>query len=68
MHQGAARGRLARLLGELVDHPEAVDNDIPLILRDSRPYATCAFVGCWFYLLLVWLQIDSEYSVLLATA
>ncbi|WP_323118435.1 trimeric intracellular cation channel family protein [Burkholderia alba] len=42
-------------------------NDIPLILRDSRPYATCAFVGCWFYLLLVWLQVDSVYSVLLAT-
>ncbi|KVE34748.1 trimeric intracellular cation channel family protein [Burkholderia sp. TSV86] len=43
-------------------------NDIPLILRDSRPYATCAFVGCWFYLLLVWLKLDSVYSVLAATA
>ena len=42
-------------------------NDIPLILRDSRPYATCAFVGCWFYLLLAWLQFDSVYSVLFAT-
>lgn len=43
-------------------------NDIPLILRDSRPYATCAFAGCWVYLLLVWLQFDSVYSVLAATA
>ena len=42
-------------------------NDIPLILRDSRPYATCAFAGGWFYLLLVWLNVDSVYSVLLAT-
>jgi uncharacterized membrane protein YeiH len=42
-------------------------NDIPLILRDSRPYATCAFAGCWFYLLLVTLQVDAVYSVLLAT-
>ncbi|HWX10808.1 MAG TPA: trimeric intracellular cation channel family protein, partial [Trinickia sp.] len=22
-------------------------NEVPLILRDSRPYATCAFAGCW---------------------
>ncbi|SMG02382.1 trimeric intracellular cation channel family protein [Burkholderia singularis] len=43
-------------------------NDIPLILRDSRPYATCAFAGCWFYLLLVWLKLDPVYSVLAATA
>ncbi len=42
-------------------------NDIPLILRDSRPYATCAFAGCWFYLLLVELRVDSVYGVLLAT-
>ncbi|AOK60608.1 trimeric intracellular cation channel family protein [Burkholderia ubonensis] len=42
-------------------------NDIPLILRDSRPYATCAFVGCWFYLLLMRLDVDSVYSVLTAT-
>jgi uncharacterized membrane protein YeiH len=42
-------------------------NDVPLILRDSRPYATCAFVGCWLYLLLNQLNVDSIYSVLIAT-
>lgn len=42
-------------------------NDIPLILRDSRPYATCAFAGCWVYLLLVEIHFDSVYSVLFAT-
>jgi uncharacterized membrane protein YeiH len=43
-------------------------NDVPLILRDSRPYATCALVGCWLYLLLERLDFDSVYSVLAATA
>jgi len=28
-------------------------NEVPLILRDSRPYATCAFLGCWVYIALV---------------
>jgi len=27
-------------------------NEVPLILRDSRPYATCAFLGCWVYIAL----------------
>jgi uncharacterized membrane protein YeiH len=42
-------------------------NDIPLLLRDSRPYATCAFVGSWFYLLLDRLNVDSVYSVIAGT-
>jgi uncharacterized membrane protein YeiH len=43
-------------------------NEVPLILRDSRPYATCAFVGCWLYVLLDYLNVDMVYSVLGATA
>lgn len=42
-------------------------NEVPLILRDSRPYATCAFVGCWLYLLLNYLNVDPVYNVLIAT-
>ncbi|PPK42998.1 putative membrane protein YeiH [Trinickia symbiotica] len=42
-------------------------NEMPLILRDSRPYATCALVGCWLYLLLAWLAVDPVYSVIVAT-
>jgi uncharacterized membrane protein YeiH len=41
-------------------------NEVPLILRDSRPYATCAFVGCWLYLLLDYVNFDTVYSVLIA--
>lgn len=43
-------------------------NDVPLILRDSRPYATCAFTGCGLYLLLVELGVDAVYSVVAAAA
>ncbi|HEY1996533.1 trimeric intracellular cation channel family protein [Paraburkholderia sp.] len=43
-------------------------NEVPLILRDSRPYATCAFAGCWIYVLLDYVSFDTVYSVLIATA
>jgi uncharacterized membrane protein YeiH len=43
-------------------------NDVPLILRDSRPYATCALAGCGLYLLLAKADVDPVYSVLAATA
>jgi uncharacterized membrane protein YeiH len=43
-------------------------NEVPLILRDSRPYAVCAFAGCWLYLGLDWLGCDGVYNVLLSTA
>jgi uncharacterized membrane protein YeiH len=42
-------------------------NEVPLILRDSRPYATCAFAGCLLYLLLNYANVDTVYSVLIAT-
>lgn len=62
----AMMGVTTGVFGEVIR--DVLCNDIPLILRDSRPYATCAFAGCWVYLLLVWLQFDSVYSVLAATA
>jgi uncharacterized membrane protein YeiH len=47
---------------------DVVCNEVPLLLRDSRPYATCAFAGCWLYLALERLQVDSVYSVIAATS
>ncbi|MDE1183479.1 trimeric intracellular cation channel family protein [Paraburkholderia sp.] len=41
-------------------------NEVPLILRDSRPYATCAFVGCWVYVGLDYVAFDTVYSVMAA--
>ena len=46
---------------------DVVCNEVPLLLRDSRPYATCAFAGCWLYLALDRLQVDAVYSVIVAT-
>jgi uncharacterized membrane protein YeiH len=42
-------------------------NEVPLILRDSRPYATCAFAGCLLYVFLHYIDFDTIYSVLFAT-
>jgi uncharacterized membrane protein YeiH len=30
---------------------DIVCNEVPMVFRDGRPYALCAFVGCWIYLL-----------------
>ena len=42
-------------------------NEVPLILRDSRPYAVCALAGCWLYLGLDWLGLQGVYNVLVST-
>ncbi|WER46742.1 trimeric intracellular cation channel family protein [Cupriavidus sp. WKF15] len=39
-------------------------NEVPMILRDRSPYATCSFVGCWVYMALTWLQVDQEAALL----
>lgn len=41
-------------------------NEVPLVLRDGRPYAIAAFLGCWLYLLM--LQAGSNSDLALWTA
>jgi uncharacterized membrane protein YeiH len=31
---------------------DIVCNEIPMVLRDGRPYASCSFAGCWMFLLM----------------
>jgi uncharacterized membrane protein YeiH len=31
---------------------DVILNEVPIVLRDNRPYAMTAFFGCWFYVLL----------------
>jgi len=31
---------------------DVILNEVPIVLRDNRPYAITAFIGCWFYVLL----------------
>ncbi|MBC7860399.1 MAG: trimeric intracellular cation channel family protein [Burkholderiaceae bacterium] len=30
---------------------DIVCNEVPMVFRDGKPYAICAFIGCWIYLL-----------------
>ena len=32
---------------------DVVLNEVPMVLRDGRPYAIAAFLGCWLYILMV---------------
>jgi len=32
---------------------DVILNEVPMVLRDGKPYALAAFVGCWFYLLMI---------------
>jgi uncharacterized membrane protein YeiH len=31
---------------------DIVCNEVPMVFRDGKPYAICAFFGCWMYLLM----------------
>ena len=41
-------------------------NEVPMVLRDGRPYAIAAFLGCWLYILMV--QAASAQALALWTA
>jgi uncharacterized membrane protein YeiH len=41
---------------------DIVCNEIPMVLRDGRPYAICAFGGCWVYLLMWKVGIPVEFA------
>jgi uncharacterized membrane protein YeiH len=32
---------------------DVVLNEVPMVLRDGRPYAIAAFLGCWLYILML---------------
>ncbi|NUO87240.1 MAG: trimeric intracellular cation channel family protein [Cupriavidus sp.] len=39
-------------------------NEVPMILRDRSPYATCSFIGCWIYIGMTWLEVQQESALL----
>ncbi|WP_439684692.1 putative membrane protein YeiH [Cupriavidus oxalaticus] len=39
-------------------------NEVPMILRDRSPYATCSFIGCWIYIGLTWLEVQQEAALM----
>jgi uncharacterized membrane protein YeiH len=38
---------------------DVVLNEVPMVLRDGRPYAIAAFLGCWLYILMVNVGVSS---------
>ena len=42
---------------------DIIRNEVPMVLRDGRPYAICAFAGCWFYVLLRELQVAPDITL-----
>ena len=42
---------------------DIVCNEVPMVFRDGKPYAICAFFGCWLYILLR--QVDAGEDVAL---
>lgn len=39
-------------------------NEVPMILKDRSPYATCSFIGCWVYIGLTYFRADQEVALL----
>jgi uncharacterized membrane protein YeiH len=42
---------------------DIVCNEIPMVLRDGRPYAVCSFAGCWMYLLLQQSGVSADFAL-----
>jgi uncharacterized membrane protein YeiH len=42
---------------------DIVCNEIPMVLRDGRPYATCSFVGCWMFLLMQHAGVPYDFAL-----
>ena len=56
---GAAFGGVSR---------DVLCGDTPLLLTDSRPYASCAFVGAWVYIILQHLNANDFISLGIASS
>jgi uncharacterized membrane protein YeiH len=42
---------------------DIVCNEIPMVLRDGRPYAACSFAGCWMFLLMQHSGVSSDFAL-----
>ena len=39
---------------------DIVCNEVPMVFRDGKPYAICAFFGCWMYIGLQYTQVADD--------
>ena len=42
---------------------DIVCNQVPMVLRDGKPYALCSFAGCWIYLLLEKVEVGPNFAL-----
>ena len=42
---------------------DIVCNEVPMVLRDGKPYAICAFIGSWMYLLMKKFGVDPDLAL-----
>ena len=42
---------------------DIVCNEVPMVFRDGKPYAICAFIGSWMYLLMKKFGIDPDFAL-----
>ncbi|MGH8806561.1 MAG: trimeric intracellular cation channel family protein [Noviherbaspirillum sp.] len=45
---------------------DIICNEIPMVLRDGRPYAICSFAGCWMYLLMQKTGVPPDFALWLS--
>lgn len=45
---------------------DVILNEVPMVLRDGRPYATAAFAGCWAYTGLAWAGVGEANALWVA--
>jgi uncharacterized membrane protein YeiH len=42
---------------------DIVCNEVPMVFRDGKPYAICAFIGCWLFLLMGMQGVPKEFAL-----
>ncbi|APA69345.1 MULTISPECIES: trimeric intracellular cation channel family protein [unclassified Janthinobacterium] len=42
---------------------DIVCNEVPMVFRDGKPYAICAFFGCWAYLLQMHFGAEHDFAL-----
>jgi uncharacterized membrane protein YeiH len=42
---------------------DIVCNEVPMVFRDGKPYAICAFIGCWLFLLMGMQGVPREFAL-----
>jgi uncharacterized membrane protein YeiH len=42
---------------------DIVCNEVPMVFRDGKPYAICAFFGCWMYIGLQYSDVSDDFAL-----